>query len=58
MLKAAQLRVSWEDSNFDALVKQVAFITDMEEAHDLIIALTATGDLPLNSLKKMFPEAF
>lgn len=53
MVQAAILRTNWEDNDFDKLCNLVAGITNMEEAHDLIIALTVTGNLPVNTLRNM-----
>lgn len=56
-LQAANLRVSWENGDVDGMLAQVANVTSLEEAHDLIVALTMTAGLPSGVLGRilMFP---
>lgn len=57
-LQAANLRVSWESSDVDGMLAQVANVTSLEEAHDLIVALTMTAGLSSGLLRNALAEGF
>lgn len=57
-LQAANLRVSWESSDVDGMLAQVANVTSLEEAHDLIVALTMTAGLSSGLLRNVLAEGF
>lgn len=52
LLQAANLRVSYAENNIESMVTQVSNIISIEEARDLIIALTMTGNTPVDTLRK------
>lgn len=58
MLQAANLRVSWADGDIEGLSMQVAAITDIEDAHSLICALTVASDVPTEILRNLFSKSF
>lgn len=58
MLQAVNLRVSWMDHDVDAVISQVTNVTTLQEAQDLIIALTMTGGLPAATLRNMLSKGF
>lgn len=57
-LQAANLRVCWESGDVDGMLAQVANVTSLEEAHDLIVALTMTAGLPSRLLENVLAEGF
>lgn len=58
MLQAVNLRVSWDDHDEEGMLSQVMNVATMEEAKDLIIALTMTGNLPPDMLRNMLSNGF
>jgi len=58
MLQAANLRVSYEDRDLEGMVLQLALVSSMDEAKDLIIALTIASNTPVNDLRKMLSRRF
>jgi hypothetical protein len=58
MWLAANLRVSWDDHDVEELSRQVACITNIEEAHSIICALTVVADTPTETLRNMLSEGF
>lgn len=57
-LQAANLRVCWETRDVDAMLTQVANVTSIEAARDLILALTMTSGLPCGVLRNALAEGF
>jgi len=58
MLQAANLRVSYEDRDLEGMVLQLACVSSMDEAKDLIIALTIAANTPVNDLRKIISRSF
>ena len=58
LLQAANLRVNWADQDITSFVRQVANVTCVEEARDLILALTITADKPVDSMRKLLSAGF
>lgn len=58
MLQAANLRVCWTDGDVEGLSMQVANITDIEEAHSVICALTVASDVSTDTLRNMLSKSF
>jgi hypothetical protein len=57
MLQAVNLRVSWADHDTEALINQVTGVTTLQEARDLIIALTMTATLSNGTLRNMLSNS-
>ena len=57
-LQAANLRVCGETRDVDGMLTQVANVTSLEEAHDLIVALTMTSGLPSGLMRNVLAEGF
>jgi hypothetical protein len=57
-LQAANLRVSWETRDVTGMLTQVANVTSLEEAHDLIVALTMTAGMSHGVLRNVLSEGF
>jgi hypothetical protein len=57
-LQAANLRVSWETRDVNGMLTQVANVTSLEEAHDLIVALTMTAGMSSGVLRNVLSEGF
>ena len=58
MLQAANLRVSWNSRDVDRMLTQVVNVTSIEEARDLIVALTITAGMSPDSLRRVLAEGF
>lgn len=58
MLQAANLRVNYTERNLEAIAFQIMNITDIEEARDIILALTVTAGKPVESLRQMLAAGY
>lgn len=57
-LQAANLRVCWDDRDVEGMLTQVANVTSLEEAHDLIVALTMTSGLSSGLMRNVLAGGF
>lgn len=58
LFQAVNLRVSWDDQDINGMLTQVVRVSTMEEAKDLIIALTMTGNMNPDVMRSMLSNGF